>query len=118
MLNLGSFPFLLYKYEEGNVSVEKSGLKSPRMKMAISPNPFNRNTMIQIEGELTRENSGEILEIRIFDIKGKMIERLSSNSAFSPPSLSWEGSRFPSGIYLLKAKFGNQTFSKRLFLQK
>ncbi len=78
------------------------------------PNPFNPITCIEFD--IINYN---FLEINIYDTNGNLIEELVAD--YYNPGLHkvyWNGSNFPSGIYLYELQFSNQSFRKKMILIK
>lgn len=65
-------------------------------KITIYPNPFNGTCRISGPGPY-----------RIYDISGKLIEKLSGDESFIWETKSPEGTELPSGIYFIKFSSGN-----------
>jgi hypothetical protein len=89
--------------------------------IGVTPSPFN--SIVQINYELGITNyEWRKIEIKIYDVSGKMIADLTPlipNSSFLiRNSVSWNASHLPSGIYLLKARTGQRTLTKKLLLRK
>jgi hypothetical protein len=78
------------------------------------PNPFNSSTNIKFAVK-----SKSLVEIKIFDILGKEIEKLVDKE-FEPGiyTISWNANNLPSGLYLCRMKAGNFVSSIKLLLIK
>jgi len=81
--------------------------KSKKSQLSISPNPFSKKT--DIRWQITDDRSqttNNILQIKIYDISGRLIKSFSLPTAYSLVSttISWDGSdltdrEVPAGIY-------------------
>jgi hypothetical protein len=94
------------------VSIEKEpemAFKTPIIG-SPSPNPFNPATIIPFN---TGKTENTILQI--FNISGKLV---FSKHLKGRGFVKWHAGGLPSGLYLLRAKAGHQTCTKRLILQK
>jgi len=78
------------------------------------PNPFNPVTKIRYV-----INKLNHVILRIFDLTGKEITTLV-NSTKSPGyyEISWDGNRFPSGVYLCRMQTGLSISTKKMLLLK
>ena len=79
------------------------------------PNPFN--PIINIEIDIP-EN--EKMEIYIYDIQGRIVEKLFNDKPLLEGShiIKWDASQFSSGIYLIKFKGDNINIIKKVTLLK
>ena len=65
-------------------------VKADKLELTAFPNPFNSSITIQVPAHLSH--------IDIYNIKGRLVERLP---VYKGKAL-WNGSRVPSGIYIVK----------------
>lgn len=92
---------------------------SPAIQVSVSPNPFNPTTSIFLEMK-----TPAIVELKIFDIAGKLIRRLSSGflnagrSEFSWNGVDEGGRRVPSGLYFYQCKTPAELVSGKMILLK
>ena len=84
------------------------------------PNPFNPNTLIQFT-----LGQKELVNLNIFDIQGRLIKSLVSNSYYPSGyyNITWDGKnnmgiQVPSGMYLYKLVSENQTITRKMVLMK
>jgi len=78
------------------------------------PNPFNPATTITYVLP-----SDGLVQIKIFDILGREIETLVSDFKSSGKhSISWDGSKFASGMYFCSVTFKNQILYKKMLMVK
>ena len=78
------------------------------------PNPFNPATYIQFD------NPGyNFININIYNTNGLIVKELV-NDYYNPGThkVYWDGSNFPSGIYLYELKFDNKSIRKKMVLVK
>ena len=67
------------------------------------PNPFNSATTIKYH----LEKSGEI-EVSIYNVKGQKLEILVNEiQAAGTYQTTWDASKYPTGLYFYKLKFGH-----------
>lgn len=78
------------------------------------PNPFNPTTTITYV--LPSEG---LVQVKVFDILGREIENLVNDFKSSGKhSISWDGSKFASGMYFYSVTFKNQTLYKKMLMVK
>ena len=76
------------------------------------PNPFNDRTTIGF-----RLPDAEVVRIDIFDVRGRLIERLAdSQMAAGEHVVIFDGSRHPSGIYLYRMMAGGHSIVRSMIL--
>jgi hypothetical protein len=83
----------------------------------VWPNPFNLRTTIVVNNgrRKTEDGKGRNIDLKVYNINGKMVDDLSPTIR---NSFSWNAQHLPCGIYLLKARIGKNTVSKKLLLRK
>ena len=89
------------------------------MALSVSPNPFNPATTIIITNCKLRITNPEL---KIFNIRGKLVADLSSqirNSKFEiSNSVNWDASHCSSGTYIVRLKAGGrETVSKAILMR-
>jgi hypothetical protein len=106
----------VFRYKPETTSVEKVGLVADRVKILVSPNPFNSTVKIMVR----RYAYGvRRVSTQIYDISGKLVKDFTPYaSRITPYTFAWNTAALPSGIYILRATVGSRTFTKRIFLQK
>ncbi|MCP4632465.1 MAG: T9SS type A sorting domain-containing protein, partial [candidate division Zixibacteria bacterium] len=78
------------------------------------PNPFNESTTISFKLQTTSEVS-----IGIYNLLGQKIETLlEGQQQAGKHSVSWDASKFSSGIYFYKLSVDEKSFTKRMMLLK
>ena len=75
------------------------------------PNPFNPETVIRF----TSAGTGRV-EVRIFDVAGRLVQTLTKNATLGPNEIRWNGTASTggscaSGIYFVKMKYPDGTES-------
>jgi hypothetical protein len=76
------------------------------------PNPFKPVTTLILNGNRT----GKMLpQLTIYDIHGRIVEK---NVPVTHHAMTWNASRYPSGIYMAVLKIGNKRFQEKLVLMK
>jgi hypothetical protein len=80
------------------------------------PNPFNSQTKITFE---IQNETQDIASLRIFDITGREVATLVNEQlATGTYSVDFDGTNFPSGIYLYRLTAGDYKETKRMVLVK
>ena len=102
---------------QGTAVVALSGSVTPSDFAIVSayPNPFNPSTTIEFS--LPDE---ALVDVSIFDIRGRMISSLVSNElkASGTHSVKWDASGNSSGIYIVKIDSEGNSATQRLLLIK
>ena len=89
-----------YSYEK---IPEKFNLSNPY------PNPFNPFTHLEIENP-----NFEVLELKIYNIKGQVIQMISNNNLLNENSIYiWNANENPSGIYFFELSSSNRSIIKK-----
>ena len=80
----------------------------------VYPNPFNPST--KISWQLDQNGN---YELTIFNILGQKIEVIRSGYAYAGSySMTWNASKFPSGIYFLQLQAGNRVKTQKMLYLK
>ena len=79
------------------------------------PNPFN--PIVNIDIEVADQS---ILNVNVYNIKGQLVDNLIFNQLFERGyyNLTWDASKFSSGIYFVKFNIDNKNFIKQVTLLK
>ena len=78
------------------------------------PNPFNPQVMIPIT--LAREAH---IQLRIYDIHGRLVISLADDVLPAGKKLfSWDGSQYPSGVYIVRCRAGHVMQTEKIILLK
>jgi hypothetical protein len=77
------------------------------------PNPFNPTTTIKYD--LPKEG---VVSIKIYDIAGKEIYTMSEFKIAGSYEMTFDGSRYASGVYFYRINAGNYTSVKKMVLVK
>jgi hypothetical protein len=94
----------------------------PAISLQAHPNPFASRTTINIR--ITEDNNGKggNIDLRIFDINGKLVMSKSvytPSSVFRlPSSFNWDALNQPCGLYLIKVRVKDKTYQKKISLIK
>jgi len=114
--SIGNYLF----YNQTNpTSIEKEPIQIPEKIVRISPNPFNNVCIINIYSLGRNE-----LKINIFDIRGKLVKRLTDKEIYSGThqfewnSIDSNGNAVASGTYYYMVQLGEKIFSGKLLLLK
>lgn len=83
------------------------------------PNPFNPSTKINFDVPADVKYQEENVKITVSDILGREIEVLvNENLKPGTYEISWNGSKYPSGVYVYSLTAGSFTVSKKMILVK
>ena len=78
------------------------------------PNPFNPQVMIPIT--LVREAH---IQLRIYDIHGRLVISIADDVLPAGKKLfSWDGSQYPSGVYIVRCQAGHVMQTEKIILLK
>ena len=78
------------------------------------PNPFNPQVMIPIT--LAREAH---IQLRIYDIRGRLVISIADDVLPAGKKLfSWDGSQYPSGVYIVRCQAGHVMQTEKIILLK
>lgn len=92
---------------------------SDQLQMRLSPNPVITKGEIVIVISGVDRNKEMPMEIDIFNLKGQVIHRTEVNSVSSDEFVGKVNvSRYASGLYICRARLGNQTVTKRFTIIK
>jgi hypothetical protein len=91
-------------------AIESNNNSLPNRTVFAFPNPFSQKTEIGFAN-----NSHSFGDICIYDIKGALIYH---NNKVAGDHISWDGSNYKSGVYLLKVTIQNKTYSKKLIIAR
>ncbi|MCD4729794.1 MAG: T9SS type A sorting domain-containing protein, partial [Bacteroidales bacterium] len=96
------------------LTFEKEIIQNIPELMKVYPNPARSNINIQLE--LNELNS---VEFRLYKLSGEIIEHQTRNN-FQPGlnTFSINTNGISNGIYMLKCKSGNKTFSQKVLITK
>jgi len=85
--------------------------------LSICPNPFNPVTNITV-----RSAKGKYPDIKvsIYDLNGRLVKTMEKPSSANASLLtfSWDASKNPSGLYVVKTSVGKKLCSKKMVLMK
>lgn len=99
----------------GDPVIEKLELSNEINFNSIYPNPFN--PLVTIPFSIPYEMYTRVL---IYNINGKLVDVLLEDRALRPGhhSITWDGSKFASGIYIIQIETPLQRYSQKAFLLK
>lgn len=105
------------KFEDEAVTVLANSASTPNASFNLEtayPNPFNPST--SIDYSLTET---QVIELNIFNMKGELQETLfSGEKTAGQYSQTWNAANVQSGVYILRARFGNTIQTQKLVLVK
>jgi hypothetical protein len=110
----GTLTVRLYRHE-GFTGLKEDGTRTASPFFSVSPNPCHSYDNIRIQFKVQSACGGKC-KVQIYNIKGKLVAqpRAKSQNSF----VNWDTRNLPSGIYIIKARTNNNTFTKKLFLMK
>ncbi len=78
------------------------------------PNPFNPSTTISFRLPIVN-----LVDLKIYDINGKLIETLYDNWADAGKyTMSWNAKGLASGVYILSMSIGNDIQTQKMIIMK
>ncbi len=81
------------------------------------PNPFNPSTKIKYS--VSNTANGAFVNLKIYDVLGREIATLvNENKRPGEYEVTFNGSKYPSGIYIYRIEANNYTASKKMILLK
>jgi hypothetical protein len=80
----------------------------------ISPSPVHTSARISI----TNINDTRGLHLGVYDLGGRLIQDLTKVRARLGNGITWNASCLPAGLYLLKARTGKGTFTRRMLIMR
>jgi hypothetical protein len=106
-----------YRYAKGNwtPNAEQSRVRRNMVSIAASPNPFRKLLNIAVSCQPSAVSK---INLQIYNINGKLIKRLNADSRKLTAGITWNAFGNPPGLYLVKVKIGNNTYTKRIMLLK
>ena len=121
---LGLFPGEFHIYTDSFIESPEQGIlanvsdgNSVPSEFALYqnyPNPFNPTTTIRFR--IADEYSSQL---QIFDILGRLVDTLIDGKILPGEYLlTWDGSRYPSGVYFSILTSGGKTYSSKMILLK
>jgi M6 family metalloprotease-like protein len=114
--NREEFLTIALRFLEESVSVTESPSTLPN-EIALEqnyPNPFNPSTQISFEIPVAGQAS-----LEIFDLLGRLIDRpIDGPLTAGGHQVTWDGSRYASGVYFYKLTVGENSQVKRMTLAK
>lgn len=91
---------------------------SDLMDLKVFPNPFTTNVNFSFEA-----NNHEIIKIKVFDIRGKLVYQNQSMSIEGKNKIKWDGKsinglKMPEGIFFYELHIGSKTENGKLILTR
>ncbi|OGJ90813.1 MAG: hypothetical protein A2350_07205 [Candidatus Raymondbacteria bacterium RifOxyB12_full_50_8] len=89
--------------------------------LEVHPNPFNPSTKITVCGPLRSPAAwqivgGQKLELSIYNIYGKQIQKFSATGKQLSAGLVWDTAELSSGVYMIRIRVGNKAISRPVTL--
>jgi hypothetical protein len=102
-----------YEYYEGDMVDDNPAMDGDGEMIRCYPNPFNPKIKIAISCQPSAISGAEL---NIFNVNGKIVKRLTTDSRQLTTGIYWNATKLPQGIYFLRIKINNQQYLKKLFL--
>ncbi len=80
--------------------------------LAVWPNPTNGMVNISFESDLN-----ELLTIQLYDIQGRVLKQVKSDTSVGNVSQTLDVSSLPVGVYVLKMSQGNKQYNSKIIKQ-
>jgi hypothetical protein len=93
--------------ESGNISMDNG------FKLSVNPNPVGSRTIIQLNRGQRSEVRGQIAEINILNIAGKVVCQLTSDLCSLTSGIAWNASKYAPGVYFIRL-----VMQQKVLLQK
>ncbi|MFC1569448.1 T9SS type A sorting domain-containing protein [bacterium] len=78
------------------------------------PNPFNQQSVIRY-----KLSAGSKVQIKVFDVRGKeVVSLINKRQELGNHQVRFDGSNYPSGIYLVELRAGDQVVRQKIMLLK
>ena len=78
------------------------------------PNPFNPSTSISIE-----LNTNSDVSVKVFNVMGQLVDILSEGQMTAGThAFTWDGSDYPSGIYIINSLIDDNSQAQKVMLLK
>ncbi|MCK5218731.1 T9SS type A sorting domain-containing protein, partial [bacterium] len=78
---------------------DTSATATPKITLEVFPNPTKGNNLVFFEFQ-GHEPVNALVEVRVFNVSGKIISRFSKNISSMPVRLEWDTGNLTPGIYL------------------
>lgn len=118
---VGEYGIVLKTALGGIVDIKRGNIKYPEKCNLLQnlPNPFNNTTKIKYKVKAETNSQKSIVRIDIYDILGKKVETLVNEKKTSGTyEVSWNASKYPSGIYFYRLETEGFTDTKKMILIK
>jgi hypothetical protein len=112
----GDHQVYVYKHAQKSM-IQEPFIQKGDFGLTVFPNPVHSSTVIKLTRGQRSDDRDQTVSIKILNISGKIVHRLTSDFWHLASGISWNPANLPAGIYLLKAKIGKITYTKRLLRQ-
>ncbi|MBW6514298.1 MAG: T9SS type A sorting domain-containing protein, partial [Candidatus Syntrophosphaera sp.] len=116
LVSMGSSDVFVAKLSVGGVPTDDPiipGAQSSSALYGAFPNPARRGEAFQIKAHVAERETGTL---SIYNLRGACLERRQIGPG--DQQISFDGSEFPSGVYLCRLKTGSQDYVRKLVLLK
>jgi hypothetical protein len=84
--------------------------------ISFSPHPFNSKIKIAVSRQLSAISK---VNMHIYNVNGKIVKKLTAtDSRQLIAGITWNASKYPSGIYVLRIQVGRKAFTRPIILQR
>jgi heparin/heparan-sulfate lyase len=106
------------RFLHGQAGELVSATTSEKVALTCRPNPFNSSIRIIVKFPNSEIPNSPNLEVGIYDIRGKLLDRLGPfGDSWIPgfeDSYIWPAQDHPAGLYLVRVKLGDRTLTSRI----
>jgi hypothetical protein len=102
-----------YRHTAGTTHFEAIALKCGAINLTANPNPFKTSVKIAVSGKLVADGK---IGVYVYNIKGKIINKLSATSYQLSAGITWSATDRPVGVYLVRVKAGKNTLTRKIIL--
>jgi len=100
----------------GESDIEKSNMENSQIEFDVFPNPFNFEANILLKNVLGKDLMGQIVEVKIFDLSGKIVRDLTLKCESNFFRLNFDN--LASGLYVFSLNSSGKTAFKKVILVK
>ena len=104
-----------YRYKAGSTSVNRTVGAVADMALTVEPNPFTSAVVIWVLANRWGSPAVRPNGLAIYNIHGRLVQRMDN---IQMKSYTWNASRLPAGLYLIRARVDGKILQKKVVLQK
>jgi hypothetical protein len=99
--------------DPGSVDALPGQVNIRSLRISCRPNPFRGRVAISCQLSAI---SKKTVPIQIYDVNGKIVKELTTDSRQLTTGITWTPADIPNGVYLIKLRYGNNSISKKVML--